>query len=68
MSDKKYPNNLHFFECEDCDYAFVAKVDEYGVMRIGTRININRGDLTASHTYFYVPEEPPQLEITANVG
>ncbi len=46
-----YPNGVRFIECKECNYALVAKVDEQGFIRPGSKIKINCGDVAASHIY-----------------
>jgi hypothetical protein len=64
MSNKRYPDRLRIFECRDCDYAFVAKLGQGGVVDPLTRVPINHGDLKAAHSLFAAP----RIELEFNVG
>ena len=58
ISPVRYPGGLRIVECDACRYAFAAEINEAYVLDIDTRIQINEGDLDASHTLFEVPGGP----------
>jgi hypothetical protein len=51
ISPKQYPGGLRFIECKECSYALAAEVDEHGFIRLGSKIKINHGDISAGHVY-----------------
>lgn len=57
ISPKQYPGGLRFIECEECGYALAAEVDEHGFIRLGSKIKINRGDISAGHVYSPTPNQ-----------
>lgn len=66
MSQKTYPGGLKFFECRECNYAFAAEINKIGVLKYPTKITVNHGDLEATHSYFFIPDEVPTLTISAS--
>lgn len=56
ISPRTYPNGLRIFECKQCRYAFAAEVNNKGTIQFETRVPINHGDQTASHTFFQTPQ------------
>ena len=64
VSDVKYPGGLRIVECHECRYAFAVEVDQYGIMELDTRVTINEGDYTASHSLFQAYDELPTVEAT----
>ena len=34
MSSRRYPRGLRFFECRDCNYAFMAEVQALSLIHI----------------------------------
>jgi hypothetical protein len=67
ISSIKYPGGLRIVECSECNYAFAAEVDTVGVIDLSTKVPINQGDLSASHSFFQTPEVQPELSITGKV-
>jgi len=65
MSQKTYPGGLRFFECGECGYAFAAEVNAAGVLEYSTRVTVNYGDLEATHSYFFIPDDPPTISMSA---
>ena len=63
MSKREYPGGLRIIECEECAYAWVAEVNQYGAIRADTKIKINRGDLEASHSYIHAPQVESSQDI-----
>ena len=58
ISPVNYPRGLRIIECESCRYAFAAEINEAGVLQQDTKVQINEGDINASHTLFQVPTGP----------
>ena len=65
ISPIQYPGGLRIVECETCRYAFAAETSDVGMLQYETQVQINEGDLDASHTLFQVPTGP-LLEISIN--
>ncbi|GJM40867.1 MAG: hypothetical protein DHS20C20_11490 [Ardenticatenaceae bacterium] len=65
MSQKAYPGGLRFFECQECAYAFAAEINGAGVLEYSSKVTVNYGDLEAAHSYFFIPDEVPTLNISA---
>lgn len=63
ISPIQYPGGLRIVECKSCSYAFAAEVNEVGMLEQETKVQINEGDLNASHSLFQVPTGP-LLEIS----
>lgn len=68
MSPKKYPNGLRFVECSECNYAFAVTVNEYGIIQMDTRVQVNEGDPEASHSFFQAPAAPPTIDMSAGIS
>lgn len=66
MSEKTYPGGLRFFECRECDYAFAAEINNAGVLAYDSKVTVNYGDLEATHSYFFIPDEVPTLSMSAS--
>ena len=64
QSARKYPRGLRIFECDTCEYAFAAEVNEHDVIQYETKVTINYGDLDAAHALFHIPED----QLTLNIG
>ena len=64
MAKAKYPGGLRIIECEECAYTFAVEVDQNGIIKVDTKIQINNGDLYASHSFFQIPQDEPLLEIS----
>jgi hypothetical protein len=65
ISPIQYPGGLRIVECETCRYAFAAEINEVGMLQQETKVQINEGDLDASHSLFQVPTGP-LVEISIN--
>lgn len=68
MSKTRYPGGLRIVACRDCSYAFAAEVDAAGVIDLSTKVPVNQGDLTATHSFFQTPQIQPELSISARVN
>lgn len=68
MSPVKYPGGLRIFECNQCRYAFAAKIDDAGVIMFDTRVRVNNGDLEATHSLFMTPVIELEMETNASVA
>lgn len=66
ISDKKYSGDLRFFECEKCDYAFIAEI-ENNTLKDGTIEILNYGDLTVPHSLFMLPGIVLELNVESEV-
>ena len=55
MSSRRYPRGLRFFECRDCNYAFMAEVGANDVPDLTTRVPVNAGYPRATHSLFASP-------------
>ena len=64
MSTRRYPRGLRFFECRDCNYAFMAEVYANDVPDLKTRVPVNAGDRQAAHSLF----ASPSIKLTFTVG
>ncbi len=64
MSSRRYPRGLRFFECRDCNYAFMAEVQANDVPDLATRVPVNGGDPRAAHSLF----ASPPINLTFVVG
>ena len=65
ISPIQYPGGLRIVECVTCRYAFAAEINEVGMLQQESKVQINEGDLDASHSLFQVPDGP-LLEISIN--
>lgn len=65
ISPIQYPGGLRIVECNSCQYAFAAEINEVGMLKQESKVPINEGDLDASHSLFQVPSGP-LLEISIN--
>ena len=64
MSSRRYPRGLRFFECRDCNYAFMAEVQANDVPDLASRVPVNAGDPRAAHSLF----TSPPISLTFTVG
>ena len=67
MSARKYPKGLRIFECDACEYAFAAEVNEHDVIQYNTKVTINYGDLEAAHAIFQIPEDQLSLNMGSSI-
>jgi hypothetical protein len=67
LSKTIYSGGLRIIECEECDYAFAIEVDRDNILQMHTRVKINGGDFTASHSYFQIPEIRPTLIVSSEI-
>lgn len=63
MSKQRFKDGLRIFECDHCDYAFAAKVDDDGIVQLETRVPINHGELTVAHSFMQVYDQMPELNM-----
>lgn len=52
ISNRSYSKTVRFLECDHCDYALAVEVDRKGVVKLDSRIKINKGDANAAHTFY----------------
>ena len=68
ISPVNYPGGLRIIECGSCSYAFAAEINSAGVLDHETRVQINEGDLNASHSLFELPAGPlVEISIDATI-
>lgn len=68
MANRRYPKGLRFFECRDCDYAFMAEVQPNNMPDLRTRVRINSGDPQATHSLFFAPKIELSFSVDASVA